>query len=129
MTRSTDEPNAASAPIETASFAKFYQLQAAGERDSAPTRWRSVADLTRLLFVEPSPAPIKHWLWRSGLIHSVEVRLPMTQVSPELAARIDREIERRISIARRQRATRRAPGDRLRGEANRMVCLPGKTGS
>jgi hypothetical protein len=49
------------------------------------------------LFAEPSPAPIKHWLWRSGLIDSAEVRLPMTEVSMELAARIDLEIERRLS--------------------------------
>ena len=56
-------------------------------------RWRSggsVADLSKLLFAEPSPAPIKHWLWRTGLIDSAEVRLPMTEVSAELAARIDR---------------------------------------
>jgi 4-hydroxy-tetrahydrodipicolinate synthase len=47
------------------------------------------------LFSEPSPAPIKHWLARSGLIESAEVRLPMTEVSTELAARLDLEIERR----------------------------------
>jgi 4-hydroxy-tetrahydrodipicolinate synthase len=41
------------------------------------------------LFAEPSPAPIKHWLWREGLIDSPEVRLPMTTVSDGLAARID----------------------------------------
>jgi len=87
----------ATAHIETATFAEIYRMMAAGERDAALARWRSVADLTRLLFCEPSPAPIKHWLWRSGLIDSAEVRLPMTLVSPALAARIDREIERRIS--------------------------------
>ncbi len=54
----------------------------------------SLADLPRLLFAEPSPAPIKHWLWRAGLIDSPEVRLPMTGVSDVLAARIDREVER-----------------------------------
>ena len=89
----------ASAHVETGIFAEIYRLHAAGERDAARTRWQSVADLTRLLFSEPSPAPIKHWLWRSGLIDSAEVRLPMTQVSPELAARIDREIERRRALA------------------------------
>src|ERR1700737_952362 len=67
----------------------------AGERDTALACWQSVADLTRLLFAEPSPAPIKYGLWRSGLIESPEVRLPMTEVSKELAARIDRDIERR----------------------------------
>ena len=85
----------ASAHIETGIFAEIYRLQAAGEQDAALAHWRSVADLTRLLFAEPSPAPIKHWLWRTGLIDSAEVRLPMTEVSPELAARLDRKIERR----------------------------------
>ena len=49
------------------------------------------------MFTEPSPAPIKHWLWRVGLIDSPELRLPMTPVSDVLAARIDREIERMTS--------------------------------
>jgi 4-hydroxy-tetrahydrodipicolinate synthase len=98
----------ASAHIETETFAKVGNLLAAGERDAALARWRSVADLTRLLFSEPSPAPIKHWLWRTGLIESAEVRLPMTEVSAELAARLDREIERRSGEAR--------PGQLSRGE-------------
>ncbi len=85
----------ASAHVETEVFADICRLMTAGERDAAQARWRSVADLTRLLFAEPSPAPIKHWLWRTGLIDSAEVRLPMTEASPGLAARIDAEIERR----------------------------------
>jgi 4-hydroxy-tetrahydrodipicolinate synthase len=48
--------------------------------------------LPRLLFAEPSPAPIKHWLWRVGLIDSPEVRLPMTPISDDLAARIEHAI-------------------------------------
>jgi 4-hydroxy-tetrahydrodipicolinate synthase len=84
----------ASAHIETGTFARVATLLAAGERDAALACWDSVAGLTRLLFAEPSPAPIKHWLWRTGLIESAEVRLPMTEVSAELAARLDREIER-----------------------------------
>jgi len=89
----------ASAHIETETFALVRNLVAAGERDAALSCWRSVADLTRLLFSEPSPAPIKYWLWRSGLIDSAEVRLPMTEVSAELAARLDLEIERRSTVA------------------------------
>ena len=57
--------------------------------------WQSICELTRLLFTEPSPAPAKYWLARSGLIDSAEVRLPMVEVSAELAARLDFEIERR----------------------------------
>ena len=85
----------ASAHVETEIFAEIFNLVAARQREAALARWRAVEGLTRLLFSEPSPAPIKHWLWRTGLIDSAEVRLPMTEVSAELAARIDREIERR----------------------------------
>jgi len=95
LTDGADGAILASAHIETEIFASVWKLHAAGERDAALARWRSVADLTRLLFSEPSPAPIKHWLWRTGLIASAELRLPMTAVSPELAARLDLEIERR----------------------------------
>jgi 4-hydroxy-tetrahydrodipicolinate synthase len=89
----------ASAHIETETFALVRNLVVAGERDAALSCWRSVADLTRLLFSEPSPAPIKYWLWRTGLIDSAEVRLPMTEVSAELAARLDLEIERRTAVS------------------------------
>jgi 4-hydroxy-tetrahydrodipicolinate synthase len=85
----------ASAHIETESFAQLWQLVVAGDRDGALSCWQTIAGLTRLLFAEPSPAPIKYWLWRTGLIDSAEVRLPMTEVSAELAARIDVEIGRR----------------------------------
>ncbi|MBL8835944.1 MAG: 4-hydroxy-tetrahydrodipicolinate synthase, partial [Alphaproteobacteria bacterium] len=43
---------------------------------------------------EPNPAPIKHWLWRAGLLRAPDLRLPMTPVSAALAARIDRQIAR-----------------------------------
>jgi 4-hydroxy-tetrahydrodipicolinate synthase len=89
----------AAAHVETETFAEVWKLSVAGERDAALARWRSVADLTRLLFSEPSPAPIKYWLWRTGLIESAEVRLPMTEVSAELAARLDLEIERRTAAS------------------------------
>ena len=91
----------ASAHVETAIFAEIHRMQAAGEHEAALARWRTVADLTKLLFSEPSPAPIKYWLWRTGLIDSAEVRLPMTEVSAELAARIDGEIERRKAASAR----------------------------
>src|SRR5882762_7407656 len=89
----------ASAHIETETFAGIEKLVTAGERDAALSLWRSVADLTRLLFSEPSPAPIKHWLWRTGLIDSAELRLPMTEVSADLAERLDLEIERRTLLS------------------------------
>jgi len=97
LTDGADGAILASAHIETEAFARVQSLMATGERDAALACWQSVADLTRLLFSEPSPAPIKHWLWRTGLIDSAEVRLPITEVSAELAARIDREIAQRTA--------------------------------
>lgn len=88
-----------SAHVETATFAAVYAELRRGNHDAALARWHEVADLTRLLFTEPSPAPAKYWLWRCGLIDSPEVRLPMVEVSSELAATIDREIERRTRAA------------------------------
>ncbi len=99
LTDGADGAILASAHIETETFASIGKLLAAGNRDAALARWRSVADLTQLLFCEPSPAPIKYWLWRTGLIDSAEVRLPMTEISAGLAARLDREIERRAAAS------------------------------
>jgi 4-hydroxy-tetrahydrodipicolinate synthase len=84
-----------SAHIETDTFASVRSQLREGNRDAAFARWESIAELTRLLFAEPSPAPAKYWLSRTGLIESAEVRLPMVEVGAELAARLDREIERR----------------------------------
>jgi 4-hydroxy-tetrahydrodipicolinate synthase len=106
LTDGADGGILASAHIETATFAQMWRMLAAGDRDGAFSYWQSVAELTRLLFAEPSPAPIKYWLWRTGLIRSAEVRLPMTEVSAELAARLDREIERRLSPSPRLRGAR-----------------------
>jgi 4-hydroxy-tetrahydrodipicolinate synthase len=86
-----------SAHVETEAFAAVRTLLWEGNQEGADAQWRAVADLTRLLFSEPSPSPAKHWLWRSGLIESAEVRLPMMEVSAELAATLDREIERRTA--------------------------------
>ena len=94
LTQGADGGILASAHIDTARFATIRGLLLAGDQEAALPAWRALADLPRLLFAEPSPAPIKHWLWRTGLIDSPEVRLPMTPVSDALASRIDREVER-----------------------------------
>ena len=84
-----------SAHVATEAFAEVQTLLRAGDRDAAARRWQDVADLTRLLFTEPSPAPAKHWLAQTGLIASAELRSPMVEVGAELAAWLDREIARR----------------------------------
>jgi 4-hydroxy-tetrahydrodipicolinate synthase len=87
-----------SAHIETETFAAVRTLVKQGNLDDAQARWESVADLTTLLFAEPSPAAAKYWLSRTGLIDSAEVRLPMVEVSAELAARLEAEIARRAAV-------------------------------
>ena len=59
-----------SAHVETEAFAAVRTLLWEGNQEGAAAQWQDVAELTRLLFVEPSPAPAKHWLCRTGLIGS-----------------------------------------------------------
>jgi 4-hydroxy-tetrahydrodipicolinate synthase len=94
LTQGADGAVLASAHVDLQAFVGVRNRMQRGDHAGALAAWRALADLPRLLFAEPSPAPIKHWLWRTGLIDSAEVRLPMTEVSDGLAARIDREIER-----------------------------------
>jgi len=94
LTLGSDGGVLASAHVETAAFATIRARLLQGDQPGALNAWRRLVDLPRLLFAEPSPAPIKHFLWRTGLIDSPELRLPMTPVSDGLAARIDQEISR-----------------------------------
>jgi 4-hydroxy-tetrahydrodipicolinate synthase len=94
LTQGADGGILASAHIDPHGFAAIRNDLLRGDQACALERWRSLADLPRLLFAEPSPGAIKYWMWRVGLIESAELRLPMTSVSDQLAARIDREIER-----------------------------------
>ncbi|WP_211851121.1 4-hydroxy-tetrahydrodipicolinate synthase [Plastoroseomonas hellenica] len=95
LTQGADGGILASAHVETRAFAAIRTRLLAGDQAGALADWRRLCEVPRLLFIEPSPAPIKHWLWRLGLIDSPEVRLPMTPVTDALAARIDRAIAAR----------------------------------
>jgi 4-hydroxy-tetrahydrodipicolinate synthase len=100
-----------SAHLETDAFASVQTLMMQGDRAAAQACWDGIYGLTRLLFTEPSPAPAKYWLARNGLIDSAEVRLPMVEVSAELAAQLDAEIARRTPPLLR-RASTSPPGER-----------------
>ncbi|MEA2942786.1 MAG: 4-hydroxy-tetrahydrodipicolinate synthase [Bradyrhizobium sp.] len=89
----------ASAHVETEAFAKVRRYMLAGDQLRASAQWRQLSDIPRLLFSEPSPAPLKYWLWRSGLIDSPELRPPMTAVTSELAGQLDRRISHVKSVA------------------------------
>jgi 4-hydroxy-tetrahydrodipicolinate synthase len=99
LTQGADGGILASAMIDPTAFVTLRERFLAGDSAGAAERWHHLADLVRLLFAEPNPAPLKHWLWRSGLIASPELRLPMTGVSPELAGQLDRLLWQRRAAA------------------------------
>jgi 4-hydroxy-tetrahydrodipicolinate synthase len=94
LVRGSDGGILASAHVRTEAFAKVRQHMLAGDQLRASAEWRLLSDIPRLLFCEPSPAPLKYWLWRSGLIDSPELRLPMTPITRELAGQLDQRISR-----------------------------------
>jgi 4-hydroxy-tetrahydrodipicolinate synthase len=64
LTQGADGGILASAHVAPDAFAAIRTHLLAGDHHAALTAWRALADLPRLLFAEPSPAPIKHILWR-----------------------------------------------------------------
>src|SRR4051794_17161303 len=92
LVRGSDGGILASAHLETEAFAAVRRHLLAGDALRASAQWRQLAEIPRLLFSEPSPAGLKYWLWRAGLIDSPELRLPMAPVTGELARQLDRRI-------------------------------------
>ncbi|MDB5654482.1 MAG: Dihydrodipicolinate synthetase [Tardiphaga sp.] len=92
LVRGSDGGVLASAHLYTAAFAAMQPAIRRGDTLRANMQWRDLSPIVRLLFAEPSPSPLKYWLWRCGLIDSPEMRLPMTAIDGELATQIDRHI-------------------------------------
>jgi 4-hydroxy-tetrahydrodipicolinate synthase len=82
----------ASAHLATDDFVAIDRLMAANDHQAARARWQRLETLVPLLFKEANPMPIKHCLWRQGLIRSPECRLPLSGVSAGLAAELDRAV-------------------------------------
>ena len=87
----------ASAHVETATFLSVYERMVANDHQGALKAWSRLEPMVPLLFKEPNPVPIKHCLWRQGLIASAECRLPLTRVSDSLAKDLDRLIPAAVS--------------------------------
>jgi 4-hydroxy-tetrahydrodipicolinate synthase len=83
----------ASAHIETRSFVAIYERMLANDHRGAHRIWSGLETWVPLLFREANPMPIKYVLWRQGLLHSPECRLPLTRVSRELASELDDALE------------------------------------
>ena len=85
----------ASCHVHTERFLEVYARMTANDHRGARAIWAGLEPLIPLLFKEANPMPIKHCLWRQGLIKSAECRLPLTHVSESLARELDRELDRR----------------------------------
>lgn len=76
----------ASAHWATRSFVALWQAMEAGDHRRALALWRRLLPGIRLLFAEPSPAPLKRLLHAEGALASPEVRLPLLPPSAALEA-------------------------------------------
>lgn len=71
----------ASAHVATTAFVALQRDLAAGRLDAARAAWRRLAPLTKALFAEPNPAPVKAVLAAEGWIDN-RLRAPMQPATP-----------------------------------------------
>ena len=83
----------ASSHVLTEEFVAIYERMRRNDHHGARAAWARLETLVPLLFREANPMPIKHCLWRAGLIASPECRLPLTRVSAALADELDRTLQ------------------------------------
>ena len=83
----------ASAHLATERFVEIARLITANDHVAARAIWSSLQGFIPKLFQEANPMPIKHCLWRLGLLASPECRLPLSSISDRLAQEIDRWLE------------------------------------
>src|SRR5207302_1615987 len=79
----------ASSHVCTELSVEVYERMRANDHHGARATWARLETLVPLLFKEANPMPIKHCVWRQGLIASPECRLPLTRISPALADELE----------------------------------------
>lgn len=84
----------AAAHLETAQFVTVYQRMRANDHRAARDAWKPLAELVPLLFGEPNPAPLKYCLHKMGRIQSAATRLPLMEITPQLAMKLDRFMQK-----------------------------------
>ena len=85
----------AASHVMTGRFREVGRRFADNDVAGARAAWAPLASVVPLLFAEANPMPIKHLLWRQGLIDSPECRLPLTRISDALARRLDGLMDQR----------------------------------
>ena len=99
MANGADGGILASSHVMTERFVEVGRRFAQNDLAGARRAWQPLAALVPLLFGEANPMPLKHCLWRQGLIASPECRLPLTRVSDALARRLDEALGERRAAA------------------------------
>ena len=97
MANGADGGILAASHLMTERFVEVKRRFAANDVSGARAAWAPLAGFVPLLFAEANPMPIKHLLWRQGLIASPECRLPLTRISDGLARRLDAVIPQRLA--------------------------------
>lgn len=65
-----------------------------GELEKARQDIQKYNDLINLLFIEANPIPVKKALQYMGIIESAELRLPLVEMAPELAEKLQSEMKK-----------------------------------
>lgn len=97
MANGADGGILAASHIMTGRFLEVGRRFADDDLAGARAAWAPLAAFVPLLFAEANPMPIKHLLWRQGLIASPECRLPLTRISDGLARRLDGMLVERLA--------------------------------
>jgi 4-hydroxy-tetrahydrodipicolinate synthase len=84
---------AASAHLRPDLFVRLHALLRDQQLHAAQALWRALRPLTKALFAEPNPAPVKGALARQGLIGPA-LRAPMRAASADTLARVDAVLAR-----------------------------------
>jgi 4-hydroxy-tetrahydrodipicolinate synthase len=88
----------AAAHLVTERFVEIDRLVTANDHVAARTIWSSLRSFIPKLFQEANPMPIKHCLWRQGLIASPECRLPLSSISKGLALELDHWLQKEKNV-------------------------------
>ena len=87
----------AAAHLATEQFVEVGHRITSNDHVGARAIWSPLQSFIPKLFAEANPIPLKHCLWRQGLIRSPECRLPLSPISDGLARELDQLIETAIS--------------------------------
>jgi 4-hydroxy-tetrahydrodipicolinate synthase len=77
------------ANVIPADFAKICESYFAGDAKAAGQLQTRMAPLVKAMFLESNPQPVKYALAKMGRIKSAALRLPLIEVAPETAVKID----------------------------------------